>query len=109
MKYALLLSALMVLPAHAEFQSGNTLLAALQETDYFSKGYAMGYIVGVADTTQGITQCMAPSATAKQAQDIVLQFLLANPAIRNKTADLLVQSALKQVWPCPVKPKGSSI
>jgi hypothetical protein len=105
-----LLVAVLMVPsmAHAEFVSGNDLFSKLNSTDYSDKHYALGYILGVFDAGQSVRHCTPNNAgvNAGQVQDIVKQYLNANPAIRNFSADLIVTDALKRIWPCATKPQG---
>lgn len=106
-----LLAGLLMVPcmAHANFINGNELWKYLNDTDYFSKGHSLGYITGVFDAYRGTHHCPPANGggiTAGQVQDIVKQYLAANPQIRNIGADLLIMMALAQTWPCQNK-KGT--
>ena len=101
---ALALSCLGV--AHAEFRDGNKLLADLQG-DIYDRMYAMGYIVGVADTGRAIVHCMPANATAGQINDMVKNYLENTPSERHQTGDMIVSRVLKAVWPCAKR--GSSL
>lgn len=100
-----LLVGLLMVPcmAQAEFETGNTLLADLQASGLVSRAVALGYIKGVADVYMHVTFC-PPGAgsgiTAGQVQDIVRNYLEINPAIRHKTAESIINDALKKTWPC---------
>ena len=102
MKKALLLLIFSGL-AHAEFKDGNRLLRDLKEDDYFSKGYAMGYIIGVADMGMGIIHCPPANVTAGQLKDMVQNYLENTPAERHQSGDLIINRILKTMWPCAKK------
>lgn len=96
------IAALLFVPtiASAEFYSGNDILNKLNDSSLMMQMQALGYIQGVADVYVGVTFCAASNVTAGQLQDIVKSYLQHNPAIRHKTAESLINEALKQVWPC---------
>lgn len=93
--------------AHAEFFSGNDLLGKLDADNSVDRMVALGYIMGVADTTRGIEQCSPEGVTAGQMRDMVRNHLVASPAVRHFTADLQVRYVLKTAWPCPKKKNSS--
>lgn len=95
--------------AHAEFWDGNRLLEKYTASSYFEQGLAMGYIMGVADTTVGISHCAPPSSTAGQIQDMVILHLRTFPERRTRTADSLVIDTLKAAWPCPARNNGRTM
>ena len=105
-----LLVALMLVPtmASAEFLSGNDLYNRLTHTDQWWRMYALGYIVGVYDVNVHVTICPKDekNVTAGQVKDIAEQFLAANPAVRDKSAESLVRESLRRVWPCPTRNPG---
>lgn len=94
--------------AHADFFTGNDLLAKLQDTTPYMKGIGMGYIIGTFDTSSSITHCPPQNVTAGQVRDVVTQSLLLNPATRHMPAESLVQQALMKEWPCSKK-QGNSL
>lgn len=99
-----LLVGLLMVPsmASAEFLSGNDLYNRMTHTDNWWRMYALGYVVGIYDAHVRATICPPNenNVTAGQVRDIAEQFLLANPGLRDKTAESLVREALRQVWPC---------
>lgn len=95
--------------AHAEFFSGNDLLAKLQSQSQVDKTLALGYVIGVADAAQGAVVCLPSAATAGQITDLVRAWLESAPAVRHNTADSLVVHVLKTAWPCANKPKRSDV
>jgi hypothetical protein len=94
--------------AHAEFWTGNDLQRKIQSSDIGDRVQALGYMQGVFDANQRVKHCAPDNIgiTAGQVNDIVKQYLDANPALRNFSADLLVTDALKRIWPCANKPQG---
>jgi hypothetical protein len=96
-----LLTILLFVPimAHAEFFSGNTLLARLNG-DSLDRVQALGYIQGVADAYVRVVFCPPENVTAGQLSDMMKNYLINNPVSRNKTADTLIAEAFGQVWPC---------
>lgn len=105
-----LIAALLIVPsiASAEFLSGNDLYHRLTSNDSGDKFYALGYIVGAYDMGVHVSFCprTEQGITAGQVQDIVRNYLAANPGFRQRSADWLVREALKQVWPCANNTKG---
>lgn len=105
------LIALLFVPsiANAEFVNGNDLLSKLKTSDYMDKMYSLGYVIGVFDAGQHVKHC-APNGNginAGQIQDLVQQYLEQNPSLRNLPADALVTDAIRRVWPCKNKSKGT--
>jgi hypothetical protein len=94
--------------AHAEFFTGNQLLAKMNSTEVSERIQAIGYIQGVFDTGQHLKHCAPDNAgiTAGQIQDITRSYLEKNPAVRNLSADLLITEALRKIWPCANQNKG---
>lgn len=93
--------------AHAEFKDGNNLLDDMNASDYFSRGVALGYVMGVSDMGQGVVHCAPPNATAGQVQDMVKNYLTNTPAERHRSADAIVNKVLKSVWPCAARSRGN--
>lgn len=99
MKKLLLTLAFVAGAAHAEFKDGNKLLTEIQgnTTDYI---HAIGYVMGVYDTTQGITHCPPRNVTAGQVTDMIKSYLEQYPENRHNTADRIVGLVLRRAWPC---------
>lgn len=97
-----LIAAMLFIPtmAHAEFFTGNQLLEKLKDVEAWSRMQALGYIQGVFDANMSITICPPSGVTAGQVNDMIKNYLENTPAIRNRTADRIIQDALKSVWPC---------
>jgi Rap1a immunity proteins len=100
--------------AHAEtaqadtvetFMNGNSLLAYCQG-DAPDRSECLGYIEGVADDwetvrhVRGLSPCTGPDVTAGQVKDVVVNWLIANPAHRHETAAGLVVFAITNAWHC---------
>jgi hypothetical protein len=91
MKIAATIAALLMSQAvQASFVSGNDLLSDMRASETFRRLYAIGYIAGVADTSQHITHCPPDNVTLGQVKDMVEMYLIANAAERNKAADILI-------------------
>ena len=104
MKIALiLLATLLATSAHADFKSGNEVLENINSDNYYNKGNAMGYIMGVVDAYSGIYICPPETITGGQVQDIVKNYLTQIPAKRHQGASVLVYSAMVEFFPCKKK------
>ena len=103
-----LIAALLIAPsiAHAEFFTGNELLALIQSREVIDRMQALGYIQGVFDANMNIVVCPPSGVTAGQVQDMIKNYLQNIPATRNRTADQIIQDALKSVWPCQNRTPG---
>lgn len=90
--------------AHAEFETGNTLLSKLQASNNnpVERGFGIGFVVGVYDALVHIKFCPGNEAgiTVGQVVDITREYLLVNAPQRHKSAEVLIADALKRVWPC---------
>lgn len=106
MKKLLLVAALMCGAAHAEFFTGNDLLGKLNG-DFGDKMVAMGYVIGVFDTTRSEAHCPPENVTAGQVRDMVKNHLEAMPTIRHLSADVQVRYVLNRAWPCAKKGSGT--
>ena len=100
MKWAAAAAIVVACNAHAEFKTGNELLADLNAPDFFSRGVALGYVMGSFDVGQGLLHCPPTHVTAGQVQDMVRNYLTNIPAERHLSADTLVNKVLKATWPC---------
>jgi Fe-S-cluster formation regulator IscX/YfhJ len=92
-------------PAHAEFYTGNRLLAQMHGT-VSEQMAALGYVAGAADVTDGVLHCDPPGVTLKQVHDLVKRALENFPEYRNRSADSIVTATLQATWPCKEKPTG---
>lgn len=100
MKKLLLIAALVPAIGHAEFLTGNDLLNLLNGDTYSERGNALGYIMGVTDTLQGVAHCPPRDVTSGQIRDMVRNYLTNVPGERHNSADVLVARVLKASWPC---------
>ena len=87
-------------PAHADFKNGNNMFEHINSDNYYNKGNAMGYIMGVVDAYSGIYMCPPETITGGQVQDIVKSYLAQNPATRHEGASILVFRAMVEFFPC---------
>ena len=86
--------------AKAEFMDGNKLYSRLTSSDVGDKLLGIGYVMGVTDTLMTIKVYPPANMIAKQAVDMVVQFLERNPKDRTNTADVIVGHVLSTAWPC---------
>ena len=106
MKKLLIATALLCGTAHSQsvMYSGQDLYTRLTT----NPPIANGYIAGVHDSQSGITICVPPNTvTLGQMSDMVKQLLERAPSERHLSADIFVQAALSDRWPC--KKKGGGI
>ena len=105
-----LIAGLLLVPsiACAEYFSGNKLLEKMRSESAVDRAVAIGYVLGVSDTTQDDKHCSGDTVTSGQTRDVVKKFLEDNPAIRDYSADIITQVALGKTWPCKEK-KGSKL
>jgi len=107
MKKLLLVTALLCGGAHA--QQGSVLYTGQDLYTRFSsdRATALAYIAGVADSQSGVTICIPPGQiTLGQMGDMVKQALERVPSERHMSADIYVQVALENRWPCAKKGRG---
>lgn len=95
---------LLLLPnpfARAEFETGNKLYQNMTSNSTGEKMYAIGYVAGVFDAWQHISHCPPTNnVTLGQVHDLIKNYLEYNPAIRHRTADVLIKEVLQKTWPC---------
>ena len=91
--------------AQAGFRDGNKLYENITSSSDISQMVALGYVIGVADSYDGVFFCVPAGVTAKQVVDVNRNYLYQHPEIRNEEAIVLVTGALSAVWPCATKPK----
>ena len=103
MKKLLILAAMVATSAHAEFWSGNQLLTRLQGDTIAERIQALGYIMGVADATQGSGHCPPEQVTSGQIRDMVRNHLESVPSARHIEASSHVVYVLGTAWPCAKK------
>jgi len=113
--FAALIAALCVSAeaADAAFESGNALLKYMTgagvdaELRGWYSGYAVGFVIGIADTQDGLRNpstgyCFAkpPGVTRGQMIKVVKKYLEEHAASRHLSAESLVQAALDEAFPC---------
>jgi hypothetical protein len=109
MKKLIAIAALMCGTAHAEFYTGNDLLAKMQSSNSDERIHALGYVMGVFDVGAGVVQCAPENVTAGQARDMVRNYLDNTPATRHLNAEAQVRYVLSTAWPCPKRNKGTAL
>ena len=100
MRRLLILAALCAGTAHAEFRDGNKLLSDMRGTE-IDRVFAIGYVLGVADSVRSVTFCPPANVSAGQLNDLVRKYLEGNPAIRHLAGDAIVSVVISDAWPCP--------
>lgn len=93
--------------AHAQFFTGNELLAYMNGTAN-QKMIALGYVQGAYDSYLGVQFCPPANITAGQVQDMTKKFLDESPALRHHPANQFVRFTLRQTWPCD-KREGTNL
>jgi len=81
------------------FKDGNSLYASMTSKNVHEKEYALGYVIGVADTNSGVLYNLPNSITAGQISDVVEKYLENYPEKRHYLASSLVEDALIKVFP----------
>lgn len=108
-----ILATLLFVPAmaHAEFWTGNDLYNRLIDSDVMNKVHGIGYVMGVYDVYVNVTFCPATEVgiTVGQIKDMAQAWLGANPSQRHRNAEVLVNEAFKQAWPCRNRSGGSRL
>ena len=89
------------------YKTGNDLLEALRQATGLEHAYALNYIVGVVDATNGNAtregfcfDLKQEGVKASQLADVVQPFLEKNPQMRDRAGSVLVAAALAERWPC---------
>lgn len=91
--------------SNAQFKDGNKLLTDCQNNQGINLGYCLGYVAAIADgmidaMVNGRTACIPNGVTQGQLRDIVVGKLIASPANRHLSADVLVAQAIADTYPC---------
>ena len=85
---------------------GKEILSLCESSYDFSKGMCLGYVRGIATTTDILMQmndrhlCFPKSVTVGQMRDVVIAYIRRNPAQRHEGATLLYMRAINEAWPC---------
>ena len=106
MKNLLLTAALLCSSAHAQFFTGNDLLTRINADNAIDRTLAMGFIMGVYDSTVLLEHCPPSNVTAGQVRDMVAKDLYNGAAARHLPAAAFVAYTLSAAWPCAKKGKG---
>jgi hypothetical protein len=106
-KFLILAAWAAVLPAQAQFKTGNKLYEQITSSSQMEQMNAIGYVTGVADTLQWAVVCAPSSINAGQLVDMTKLYLERSPARRHLAADALILELLRATWPC--KEKGQSL
>jgi hypothetical protein len=98
-------------PAKARvFESGNDLLGICQSPLDADKSACSAYVVGVVDlisvlqgwdTWKYKAVCIPEKAINGQVRDVVVKYLVENPAERDRSAAALIMLAVTAAWGCP--------
>jgi hypothetical protein len=99
-----LLATILFVPsmANAEFFNGNTLLN-LMNGSVPEQIQALGYVQGVFDTLHSAVICPPQNVSAGQVNDMIKNYITNSPATRHHTADFIILTALKDLWPCQTR------
>lgn len=106
MKKLIFAAALICTGAQAEFWTGNDLLAKINSNELADRTAAIGYIMGVFDSSHSVSHCPPQNVTAGQVRDMVVKSLNDGVAARHMSADGFVVYTLKNTWPCAKKGTG---
>lgn len=90
---------------HAGYYEGNDLYKHCSANPGASGyGYCIAYVAGVSDTMElwrikeGDTECVRHSVKLGQLADVVRRYLATHPADRDKNAEMLVISAIRDAF-----------
>ena len=90
--------------AKAEFYSGSKLYGFLEKDQRgvadLEVGVGTGYVIGVYDSAAGILVCSPDGVSVRQVTQIVFNYMQKHPEAWEKSADISVVSALRELWPC---------
>ena len=92
--------------AHAQFFTGNDLLTRLNADNSIDRTLAIGFIMGVYDSSLLLEHCPPSNVTAGQVRDMVAKDLYNGAAARHLPAAAFVAYTLSAAWPCAKKGKG---
>jgi hypothetical protein len=90
---------------YAQFKTGNNIYSMLTNSNSnmfiqaAEENYAMGYIIGVYDSFDGIFFSAPTGVTQGQVFDVVKKYLEENPASRHEIASKLIIRALAEAFP----------
>ena len=98
----ILCAALLSAPVHAVgYVNGDALLKAFSSDNELIRGQAIGYVLGVHDSSRGETHCSPQAMPVKVLLDATTQMLQGvGDALRSIGADVLIATMLKIKFPC---------
>ena len=94
------LTAALTFSAQAQYVDGNRLLKFIDSELWSEKGFAQGYIAGVADSYDEELFCIPPRVTLGQLHDLATSFIRRNAKERHRHAGALVAIAFVEAYPC---------
>lgn len=83
-------------PAHASFESGNSLASGLEK----HQPWALGYIEGIADLGDGTLFCFPVGTTVRQLRIATEKAINERPTALTGSAADIVYLAFSDNWPC---------
>lgn len=93
--------------AEGAYKSGNNVYNDLEDQLLVKQAAAQGYIIGVADTLDGVRFCLPLSVTQGQITSIAKKYWEDNPQDRHYKASSTIAIAFQKAFPCKkTAPKG---
>jgi len=98
--------------AQARFVTGQNLLRFCESKAPSDKAICLGFVDGVIDTIdvlrsiQGAPSCFPSRVEPRQAIDVIVRWLKANPDDQRYAAAGLTINAVADAWPCPGAGQG---
>lgn len=87
--------------------SANAALPAGMIDDMNGSDLTVGYAMAIVDmdkiSTKPLLCIPSDSITPRQINEVVVNFVKANPKVRTSSAAVVSLMALSKVWPCPIK------
>ena len=99
-KFLILAAWAVVLPAQAQFKTGNKLYEQITSSSQMEQMNAIGYVMGVSDALQWALVCAPSTVNAGQMVDMTRLYIERVPARRHLAADTLIMEVLRAAWPC---------
>jgi hypothetical protein len=99
-KFLILAAWAVVLPAQAQFKTGNKLYEQITSSSQMEQMNAIGYVMGVSDALQWALVCAPSTVNAGQMVDMTRLYIERVPARRHLAADMLIMEVLRAAWPC---------
>lgn len=103
--FALLMLMSLSLPVYANYVRGSFLLDSCKSLVQVSNALCGGFVLGVVDASRGKTwdgklYCIPDEVRPGEIQTIILKWMEEHPEKLNLTASSLIQSALREAFPC---------